>query len=102
VLGGIAFVGTMEPGAVVSVSKAQAVQADSPTRNIGTAMGTDVLGRTVSASSAADIAIVLGVTLERGPDLPRTGAPVSLVALAGLTLLVAGTALRAAGRRVED
>lgn len=102
VLGGIAFIGTMQPGAVVSVNRTQAVQADGPTRNIGTATGTDVLGRTVSASSAADIAIVLGVTLERGPDLPRTGAPISLVALAGLALLVAGTALVAAGRRAED
>ncbi|HVM05637.1 MAG TPA: DUF5979 domain-containing protein [Acidimicrobiales bacterium] len=101
VLGGIAVIGTMAPGAVVAVTKSQVVEADSPTRNIGTAAGTDVLGRQVSANAAADIAIVLGVTLER-PTLPRTGAPISLIALTGLFLVLFGTGLVVTGRRHDD
>ena len=101
VLGGVAVIGTMAPGAVVVVTKSQVVQADSPTRNIGTATGTDVLGKKVTANAAADIAIVLGVTLER-PTLPRTGAPISLIALTGLFLVVFGTGLVVSGRRHED
>ena len=95
VLGGIGVVGDLAPGASATLTKNQTVTASSPTRNVGTATGVDLLGRKVSASAVADITIVLGLLLE----LPRTGGPISLLATAGFAMVVAGLALVAGGRR---
>ena len=66
------------------------VAADSPTRNIATADGEDVLGLHVDADDDATITIVQGNVVV---PLPKTGIDVDgLLRLAGI-LLVAGGAL---------
>ena len=99
VLGRIGEIDSLAPGASATLTKAQTVEASTPTRNIGTATGTDALGKKVSASAAADIAIVLGVVLEAPPELPRTGAPISVVAVGGIALMLLGLVLVAGARR---
>ncbi|MGH9178836.1 MAG: DUF5979 domain-containing protein [Acidimicrobiales bacterium] len=95
VLGGIAVIGDLAPGATTTVTKSQTVTAASPTRNIGTATGVDMLGAKVSASDPADISIVLGLLLE----LPRTGSSVGLLTASGAALVLGGMTLLVVGRR---
>jgi len=57
-------------------------------RNLGTATGADVLGKQVTASSAAEIAVVLGVVLGRPDVLARNGGPISVLALGGFALML--------------
>lgn len=99
VLGGIALIGTLEPGVSVTVTKAQTIQAGSAVRNVGTATGSDLLGKQVTASAAAEIAIVLGLVLQRPDVLPRTGGPISVVALSGLAVMLLGLVVLAGARR---
>ena len=101
ILGGIGVLASLAPGAQATLTKTQTIQATSATRNVGTVSGTDLLGRTVTASAVADIAIVLGVTLERLPELPRTGAPIGLMALGGLALVLLGAVLLVGGRALN-
>ncbi|HEX2699457.1 MAG TPA: DUF5979 domain-containing protein [Acidimicrobiales bacterium] len=98
VLGGIGVIATLAPAASVTLTKTQTIEADSPTRNVGTATGADVLGKRVTASAAANIAIVLGVVLE-APELPRTGAALGVVGLSGLALVLLGVVVLATTRR---
>ena len=98
VLGGIGVIGPLAPGASATLSKAQTVSADTPIRNVGTTTGNDVLGRRVTASAPADIAIVLGLVLE-APELPRTGAPLGVTSMGGLALALLGLVLVLVGRR---
>ena len=95
VLGGIGIIGDLAPGASVTLTRSQTVTASSPTRNIGTATGVDMLGAKVSASDPADISIVLGVLIE----LPRTGSSVGLLTVTGAALVLGGMSLLVVGRR---
>ena len=93
VLGGIGTVARLGAGESATLTKAQTITASTPVRNVGTAVGADMLGKKVSASSAAEISIVLGLVLEQPQqvaELPRTGAPIGWAALAGLALLLLG------------
>lgn len=98
VLGPIGVIGDLAAGASATLTRTQTVTTTSPTRNIGTVTGTDVLGRRVSASDAEDISIVLGVLLEMR-ELPRTGAGITLLARAGLGCVLLGLVLVAGVRR---
>ncbi len=96
VLGGIGVVGDLAPGATATLTKSQTVTATSPTRNIGTATGRDVLGRTVTATDPADITVVLGVLIE----LPRTGGwNIPLLAMAGFGSIISGLVLLGRSRK---
>lgn len=107
ILGSIGVIGTLAPGVSATLTKTQTVQASTPSRNIGTVTGTDVLGRKVTASATAEIAIVLGVVLERPaslplvqerqPNLPRTGGQFSVLALGGLALVLLGLVILLGG-----
>ena len=65
---------------------------------IGTAVGTDPLGQTVSATDDAVITVVLGAVLAQ-PELPRTGAPLAAQTWAALAMIQVGVAMTLAGRR---
>lgn len=96
VLGTVGTVARLGADESTTFTKAQTVTAGTPRRNVGTATGTDLLGTKVSASSTAEIAIVLGLVLEQPQqvdELPRTGAPIGVATIAGLALLVLGGAL---------
>ena len=95
ILGAIGVVSSLAPGASATLTKTVTVDTGSPTRNVGTAVGTDVLGREVRATAVADIVVVLAEVIE----LPRTGAPLKALTLAGVALSLAGLALLVAGRR---
>jgi hypothetical protein len=116
VLGLISILGTLEPGKSETVARISAVGASSPTRNIGSARGTDPLGRQVKASDDAVITIVqptvLGATTTTTPttqpttsvlgatqtkpaasDLARTGSDPRRLLMWGAVLILAGAAL---------
>jgi uncharacterized repeat protein (TIGR01451 family) len=95
ILGAIATLGQLGVGESVTFAKTVDVNALTPPRNIGTAVGTDQLGLTVSASDDAVITVVLGAVLE----LPRTGAPLGAQTRAALALIQVGIVLTLAGRR---
>ena len=102
VLGAVGLIPTLAPGASATLEKNMVAALDSPTRNVGTAAGTDILGKTVVDTDAEEISIVLGVQEERPaplPELPRTGAFAGSLALLGIVLTVGGFALRSARSR---
>jgi uncharacterized repeat protein (TIGR01451 family)/LPXTG-motif cell wall-anchored protein len=98
VLGVIAVVPSLAPGESATRAKAMSVTASSPATNVGTATGTDVLGRQVSSSAAATITIVLGLVLEN-PRLPRTGFDVTGLAGLGASLVLLGGVFVLGARR---
>jgi hypothetical protein len=98
VLGAIGTVGQLAVGESVTFAKTVDVDALTPPRNIGTAVGTDQLGQTVSASDDAVITVVLGAVLAQ-PELPRTGAPLGAQTRAALAMIEVGIVLTLAGRR---
>jgi hypothetical protein len=55
----------LAPGASQTLTKAVVVAEDSPTDNVGTVNGTDVLGKVVTSTDTAHIDIVLGLVLAR-------------------------------------
>jgi hypothetical protein len=82
------------------MTKTVIVDVTTPPTNIGTVVGTDVLGATVTASDHATITAVLGaVEVQPAAELPRTGAPLGTEARLGLLLLQAGLVLALLGRR---
>jgi hypothetical protein len=101
ILGAIGTVGQLAVGQSVTFAKTVDVDATTPPRNIGTAVGTDPLGQTVSASDDAVITVVLGAVLAQ-PELPRTGAPLAAQTWAALGLIQIGLVLTLAGRRRWD
>lgn len=98
ILGAIGSVGELAPGESITMAKTVQVDASTPPRNIGTAVGTDPLGQTVSANDDAVITVVLGAVLAQ-PELPRTGAPLQAQAWAALAMIQVGVMLTLAGRR---
>lgn len=105
VLGRIGTVDELAPGKSTTLSTSVTVAAGSPTVNVGTAEGVDRLGLKVRASDSATITVVLGETfvrtvdLPRVPELPRTGAAVSVSVHLALALWAAGATLVLAARR---
>lgn len=98
VLGAIGIVPQLAPGASATLTRDMLVDANSPTRNVGTATGTDALGVEVSASDDATITIVLGEVLQR-PALPKTGASVTAMVWAGFLAISLGALLVLGARR---
>ena len=91
VLGDIGTIDELAPGESATLTKDMVVAADSPTLNVATADGEDVLGKHVDDDDDAEITIVLPEVIERPQPLPKTGANIDrLVALAGLLLLIGG------------
>lgn len=91
-LGPIGTIAELAAGASATLTKTMVVAADSPTLNIATATGADVLGKTVTDDDPETITIVLGEVIERAPaQLPRTGAESrQLLLLSGLLLVLGG------------
>ena len=59
ILGAIGSIGELAASESATLSKTVQVDASTPPRNIGTAVGTDILGQTVSATDDAVITVVL-------------------------------------------
>jgi len=98
-LGHIGDIASLAPGQSQTLTTTMTVAAGSPTVNVGTAVGTDRLGRTVTASDSATITLVLGVTLTRVPELPRTGFSTEAWLQMSALLLAAGFSLVVTARR---
>ena len=95
ILGAIGTIGELAAGESVTISKTVQVDASTPPRNIGTAVGTDILGQTVSATDDAVITVVLAAVAE----LPRTGSPLEAETRTAIMLIEVGVFLTLAGRR---
>jgi hypothetical protein len=98
ILGAIGRVGQLGAGESVTMARTVDVDAGTPPKNIGTVVGTDVLGQTVTANDDAVITVVLAEVLQQ-PELPRTGAPLSAETRGALALIEVGLFLTLAGRR---
>jgi uncharacterized repeat protein (TIGR01451 family) len=98
ILGPIGTIPQLTVGQSVTLTTTVTVTTSTPPRNVGTATGTDPLGKKVSAQDDAIISVVLGEQLSR-PPLPRTGVQIGLMLLTGLMLLGAGVVIRANVRR---
>ncbi|MGK2949797.1 MAG: DUF7507 domain-containing protein, partial [Acidimicrobiales bacterium] len=102
-LGPVGTIAELEPGGSATLTMTMLVEADSPTLNIATATGEDVLGLEVTDDDDAVITIVLGSVTPPSPTpaptaLPRTGLDADqLMALSGMLLMLGG-ALLASGR----
>lgn len=89
-LGPIGTISELAPGESATLTKTMVVAADSPTRNIATASGEDVLGKSVTDEDDAIITVVLAEVVTP-PVLPRTGSdPQLLLVLAGSLMLLGG------------
>ena len=95
ILGAIGSIGQLLPGESVTMAKTVQVDASTPPVNIGTAVGTDVLGQSVSASDDAIITVVLAAVAE----LPRTGSPLQAQTRAALAMIQIGIFMILTGRR---
>jgi hypothetical protein len=100
ILGHIGTLPSLAVGATQTLTKAVTIQANSPTRNVATAVGTDPLGTKVSAQDDAVITVVLGELIQR--PLPRTGLALGLMAFAALALISVGGVLIKLRRRLES
>lgn len=83
-LGDIGTIPSLAVGETVTLTRAVTVTGDSPTDNIGTASGTDPLGKVVTATDPARIDIVLPLLLA------RTGFDVEKWVLVGFALITLG------------
>jgi uncharacterized repeat protein (TIGR01451 family) len=88
VLGAIGTIPSLAPGESATLTKTMTAQLNSPTRNVGTSTGTDVLGKQVSAQDDATITVVLPEVVERA--LPRTGQESVRLVVLGLALVLGG------------
>ena len=104
-LGPIGTIDTLAPKASVTLTRTMLVltsMAASPLRNVGTATGTDTLGKIVADDDDATIAAVevLGiVVVAPTAELPRTGVPIQDLALNGLALMLLGLGLQRLRKR---
>jgi uncharacterized repeat protein (TIGR01451 family) len=95
ILGAIGSVGSLAPGASVTMEKTVNVDVTTPPTNIGVVVGTDILGESVTANDSATITVVLPAVLE----LPRTGAPLDAQTRAAFALVEVGVFMILTGRR---
>lgn len=96
-LGAIGTIPELAAGASATLTKTMVVAADSPTLNIATATGADVLGKKVTDDDPETITIVLPEVIVRPAVLPRTGASSQLLLLLSGMLLLVGGLLVASG-----
>lgn len=91
-LGPIGTIPELAVGASATLTKTMVVSAASPTRNVATATGADVLGKKVTDDDDATITVVLGEVIVRKPEaLPRTGVDSDrLLLVSGMFLLLGG------------
>ncbi len=104
ILGAVGSVASLAPGESVTLTKTMVAAANSATHNVGTAVGTDILDKQVTASEPEDISIVvpapilpaevLGIQVTQPATLPRTGFPVSGLSLFAAALVILGSTLR--------
>lgn len=102
IIGAIGQVASLDPGESATLTKTVIVDASTPPTNIGTVVGTDILGETVTAHDSATITVVLGAVITRPEpqsELPRTGAPLQTETRAALALIEVGVILELSGRR---
>jgi uncharacterized repeat protein (TIGR01451 family) len=100
IIGAIGTIGSLAPGESLTLSKTVNVDVTTPPTNIGTVSGTDLLGKTVTASDNETITVVLAeVLVQPAVELPRTGGPLGAQARLGLFLLQTGLVLELLGRR---
>ena len=117
IIGAIGTVASLAPGASTTLTKTVVVDAKTPPTNIGTVVGTDILGKTVTATRHGDDhrrpgrrdrptpGPAHGAPATASPavlpltELPRTGAPLGTEGRAGIIMLQAGLALWFFGRR---
>jgi uncharacterized repeat protein (TIGR01451 family) len=93
VLGHIGDIPSLAVGASSTLTKVAVISESSPLRNVATAVGTDPLGKKVSANDDAVISIVLGKVLA------RTGTNLPGVAVIGLGLVLFGLSISGLRRR---
>jgi uncharacterized repeat protein (TIGR01451 family)/LPXTG-motif cell wall-anchored protein len=100
-LGPVGTIAQLEPGESSTLTLTMVVAADSPTVNVATATGEDILGLEVSDEDDAVISIVLGNVItppKVAPrQLPRTGADSDLLLVVAGSLLLLGGFLVATG-----
>lgn len=114
-LGVIGATAELAPGGVVTFTKIVDLDLDDPLTNRATATGTDLTGRSVTATDDATVerrvapagsgattveppAAVQGLRIETAPELPRTGDPLGGRSLLGGLLAAAGALLLAISR----
>ncbi|HEY4410793.1 MAG TPA: SpaA isopeptide-forming pilin-related protein, partial [Acidimicrobiia bacterium] len=96
ILGPIGQLASLEPGQSATLFKTVDVDTTTPPTNIGTAVGTDVLGEKVTANDSATITVVLGEQVSRpapAQELPRTGGPLQTETRAAIALIEVGLLL---------
>jgi len=100
-LGAIGTIDELDAGETVVLTKTMVVAANSPTVNIATATGADVLGKTVTDDDPETITVVLAEVITRPAAapaaLPKTGAESQRLMLLAGALLVLGGLLVASG-----
>jgi ethanolamine utilization microcompartment shell protein EutS len=102
VIGHIGDIPELAPGASVTLTKDWVLPSGKPTvTNVGTATGTDVLGKTVTANDDANVTIVEAVHSPPKPPKPTafTGSDALRFGLLALALLGLGLVALAIGRR---
>ncbi len=105
ILGEIGTISELGVGESSTLTKTMVVAADSAVRNVATATGADVLGKTVTDDDDATITLVLSEVPPKSPpqvlgvSLPRTGIDASALVLVSSGLLIIGGALVLAGDR---
>jgi uncharacterized repeat protein (TIGR01451 family) len=90
-LGTVGSIDVLEVGESATLTLTMLVEGDSPTRNVATAEGEDVLGQSVTDDDDAVISIVEGGVVP--PSLPRTGAEPLRLAAVGVLLILGGAML---------
>ena len=102
VIGHIGDIAELAPDATVTLTKDWVLPADEVSvTNVGTATGTDVLGKTVSANDDAIVTIVEAINNPPKPPPPTafTGSDALRLGLLTLALLALGVVALAIGRR---
>ena len=101
ILGPIGQLASLAPGESATLFKTVDVDTSTPPTNVGTAVGTDVLGEKVTANDSATISVVLGEQLTRpapAAELPRTGSPLQAETRAAIALIEVGLLLELSAR----
>ena len=100
IIGHIGDIAQLAPGESETLTKDWVLpSSDVPITNVGTAKGTDVLGKTVTANDDASVTIVLAENPPKEPPTAFTGSDALRLGLVALALLALGLLALAFGRR---
>lgn len=110
ILGAIGSIASLAPGASATLTATEAVTADTPATNVGTAKGTDVLQKEVTDTDTQTLTITAVTpplpptppetpTSQNNPPPPATGATVAQPMAWALGLMLAGALSIATSRR---